>query len=118
MTSKRLKNAQELKALRAQALTDLAPRLGGGKPAPDAARQVLVCFGGGCLASGAHKISAAFTAELAAHGLAHRRTARLVAGQLQGHLPPAFAEGLADHVHRDPEQPGPRVRPGLPAPPP
>ncbi len=82
MTSKRLKNAQELKALRAQALTDLAPRLGGGKPAPDAARQVLVCFGGGCLASGAHKISAAFTAELAAHGLAH--AVRLVTTGCQG----------------------------------
>jgi NADH-quinone oxidoreductase subunit F len=75
MATKKIKHAQDLKDLHARMQPEIALRLEGEHPhhGPEGVtRQVLVCVGGGCLASGAQAISAALREEIAAHGLAKK----------------------------------------------
>ena len=62
MATKKIKHAQDLKDLHARMQPEIALRLEGEHHhhGPEGVtRQVLVCVGGGCLASGAQAISAA-----------------------------------------------------------
>ncbi len=64
----RLRNTRDLQSLRDRLRPGLLPRLGEPGDKPNSG-QVLVCAGGGCLASGSEKIAAAFEAALAEHKL-------------------------------------------------
>ena len=74
MATKKIKTAQDLKDLHARMQPEIALRLEGelAKGPEGVSRQVLVCVGGGCLASGSLAISAALREEIAAHGLAKK----------------------------------------------
>ena len=75
MSTKKIKNAHDLKELRDKMQPEIALRLEGAHHhhGPEGvSKQVLVCVGGGCLASGSLAISAALREEIAAHGLAKK----------------------------------------------
>lgn len=74
-TTKKIKNAQELKDLHGKMQSEIALRLEGGEKhrGPEGVtRQVLVCVGGGCLASGSQALGVTLREEIAAHGLAKK----------------------------------------------
>jgi NADH-quinone oxidoreductase subunit F len=69
-----MKGLEDLKRLRDKLRPEIEPRLGlagkdGGKSTE---KQVLVCVGGGCLASGSQQLSAAFKKEIEKQGLADK----------------------------------------------